>query len=171
MRFPGFGLILLASAALVSTTGGCVTRGVATSDETLVELRGVVESGPTPEPQIGPSAKKDVDTLDYHLHASGRVRCGGLIRKKQTVFVHAWATYPGPNGERVDVPQLELSFGYTQWLFAGAELAKSESQVEELSLHETIVGAGEFCSCVYAVAKATLLNTARLVTRETICPE
>jgi hypothetical protein len=30
---------------------------------------------------------------------------------------------------------------------------------------------GDICSCIFAVSDATLLNTTRLVVKETICPE
>jgi hypothetical protein len=157
------GLLALSSTA-------CVTRGAPTSDKTLAELRELVETGPTPPSELGSSVKKNMDTLDYYLHASGRVRCGGFP-KRQTVYVHTWTTHPGAGGERADVPSLKLRFQYQEGLFAGAELSTAQLSAEELSLHETITGVGDYCSCVYVVAKATLLNTTRLQVREKICPE
>lgn len=157
--------------AFVLISSGCVTRGVPTRQSELDALREVVRSGPTPAQQIGPSAKPNPPILDYYLHASGRVRCSGLIRKKQTAFLHAWATHPGPGGERVDIPVIDLKFDYQTGLFAGARINGKDRSTEEFSIHETITGVGDICSCVFAVSDATLLNTTRLVVKETICPE
>ena len=165
------GWLLWTGVALLLASTACVTRGVATREKTLRQLHSAVESGPTPDPTIVKSAKKNPDTLDYYLHASGRVRCGGFPRKRQTAYFRAWATHPGPGGQRVDVPSLELRFQYQEGLFAGAEISAMEISTEGLAIHETITGVGDFCSCIYAVAKATLLNTTALQVREKICPE
>ena len=112
--------ITVAVISIAMISSGCVTRGVSTRPSELDELRAIVRSGPTPEQRVGPSAKPNPSILDYYLHAGGRVRCSGPIRKRQTAFVHAWVTQPGPGGERVDVPVIALKFDYLEGLFAGA---------------------------------------------------
>ena len=171
MRKIGGRELALLCAVIGLGASACVTRGVATSPRTLEALRTAVESGPTPRQRLGPSAKQDSETLDYSLNARGRVRCGGFIQKTQTVYFQAWVTQPGLSGERVDVPSLKLSFQYLDGLFAGAEVSGAEAFTEELAIYESIRGVGDICSCVYAVADATLLNSTRVQVKEHICPE
>ena len=171
MRDIGVRELALLCTAIVLAASACVTRGATSSQKTLDGLRAAVESGPTPAQRLRSGEKEDADTLGYSLHASGRVRCGGFIRKWQTAYLHAWATHPGPEGERVDVPVMRLSFQYLDGLFAGAELSRMQNSVEEISIAETIVGVGDFCSCIYAIADATLLNTTHVQVKQKICPE
>lgn len=170
MRDIGVRELALLCTAIVLAASACVTRGATTSQKTLDALRAAAESGPTPAQRLR-GEKQDADTLGYSLHAGGRVRCGGFIRKRQTAYFHAWATHPGPEGERADVPVMKLSFQYLDGLFAGAELSQMQNSVEEISIAETIVGVGDFCSCIYAIADATLLNTTHVQVKQKICPE
>ena len=165
------GFVLLGAVMVMSASGCVATRGTPSSQRTLEAMRAAVESGATPEQRLAPGERKDAITRAYVLHASGRVQCGGFLRKKQTAFFHAWATHPGPDGERVDVPTMKLSFTYLEGLFAGAERSTGSQLVEQLSLDETITGPGDFCSCIYGIAEATLLNATRVQVKQRICPE